>query len=58
MAKRKREIPKPKTVIGNSPEKNISHEYAEVLRLRQAVRQAETRSKTSTSAASSSRQKD
>jgi hypothetical protein len=57
MAKKKREVPKPKSVIGNSSVKDISHEYAEVLRLRQAVRQAEMRSKTSTPAASSSRQK-
>lgn len=47
VAKKKREIPKPKTVIGNSPEKSISLEYAEVLRLRQAVHQAETRTKAS-----------
>jgi len=49
VAKKKREIPKPKTVVGNSPVKSISHEYAEVLRLRQAVQQAETRTKASKS---------
>jgi hypothetical protein len=58
VAKKKRSIPKPKSVIGNSSSKNISHEYAEVLRLRQAVQQAEKRSNASTSGVSSSRQKD
>jgi hypothetical protein len=43
VAKRKREIPKPKSVVGKSSVKSISSEYAEVLRLRQAVRQAEIR---------------
>jgi hypothetical protein len=59
VAKKKRSIPKPKSVIGNSSSgKNIGLEYAEVLRLRQAVHQAEKRSKASTSGVSSSRQKD
>ena len=43
MANKKRSIPKPKSVIGKSSMKSISSEYAEVLRLRQAVRQAEMR---------------
>ena len=49
MAKKKRSIAKPKTVLGNSFLKNISSEYAEVLRLRQAVQRAETRNKASKS---------
>ncbi len=43
MAKKKRSNGKPKTVLGTSSVKSISGEYAEVLRLRQAVHRAEMR---------------
>ena len=49
MANKKRSIPKPKSVVGKSSVKSISSEYAEVLRLRQAVRQAEMRHRAPTS---------
>lgn len=49
VAKKKRTIAKPKTVLGNSTMKSISREYAEVLRLRQAVHQAEKRNRASKS---------
>ena len=49
MAKKKRPIAKPKTVLGKSAVRSISSDYAEVLRLRQAVRQAEIRNGSSKS---------
>ena len=47
MANKKRSIAKPKTVLGKSSVRSIGSEYAEVLRLRQAVRQAELRNRAS-----------